>query len=399
MRALKPPSFRTLSSDRAAPGRHPLNTSTMNMKISPIPAVLIASISLLLPACQRLEGHEDTGHHEEAHHTILVTSPVQRDVISTQQYVCQIHSCRHIEVCALEGGYLEEIPVREGQAVSEDELMFKIVPTLYQARLDSEEAEAELAQIEFNNTEKLFNEHVVSKQEVALAKAKLDKAKAKVKLARAELNFTDIRAPFSGIIDRLHNQQGSLIDEGEILTTLSDNSLMWVYFNVPEARYLEYQAGLADDPDDLQVELVLANGNKFPQLGVIGAIEADFNNETGNIAFRADFPNPDSLLRHGQTGSVLIKHTLRNATVIPQRATFEILDKRYVYVIDEEGVAHQREIAVEHEMDDIYVIQEGLDVNEKIVLEGVREVRDGEEVEYEFDDPVEVLANLKYAAE
>src|SRR4029077_8213207 len=129
---------------------------------------------------------------------------------------------------------------------------------------------------------------------------------------------------------RLREQQGSLIKEGDILTTLSDNSLMWVYFNVPEARYLEYMAGLKQDKEDHKIELVLANQNKFPQSGKIGAIEAQFNNETGNIAFRADFPNPDVLLRHGQTGNTLIPRALNNAIVIPQRATNEILDKRYV---------------------------------------------------------------------
>ena len=83
---------------------------------------------------------------------------------------------------------------------------------------------------------------MVSQNEVALFEAKLAKAQAKAKLAEAELNFTKVKAPFDGIVDRLHEQQGSLIKEGDILTTLSDNSVMWVYFNVPEARYLEYMA-------------------------------------------------------------------------------------------------------------------------------------------------------------
>ena len=116
---------------------------------------------------------------------------------------------------------------------------------------------------------------------------------------------------------------------------------MWVYFNVPEARYLEYMADADWDRDGQKIELVLANGSKFPQTGKIGAIEANFNSETGNIPFRADFPNPNGLLRHGQTGNVLIHRTLNNAIVIPQRATFEILDKQYVYVVgkDERGAS------------------------------------------------------------
>ena len=131
----------------------------------------------------------------------------------------------------------------------------------------------------------------------------------------------------------------------------------------------------------------------------IAAIEANFDIETGNIPFRVDFPNPKALLRHDQTGTVMIHHILENAIVIPQRATYEILDRRYVYVVDEEKVAHQREIVVLHELEDIFVIQSGLEVNDKIVLEGVRQVRDGEEVEYEFLAPEKAISNQKFHAE
>jgi membrane fusion protein, multidrug efflux system len=358
---------------------------------------------------------EEEAHHE--HQKIVVTSPEAKDVIITQQYVCQIRSKRHINVCALENGYLEAITIKEGQAVKTGDLMFQIKPILYKAKFEAEKAEARLAELEYINTKKLFEDknRVVSQNEVLLFQAKLDRAEAKRKLAEAELNFATVRAPFDGIVDRLHEQQGSLIKEGDILTTLSDNSVMWVYFNVPERRYLEYMAELGqndiEDPQArmgailaelnrrVQVELVLANGSKFPHPGKIAAIEAQFNNETGNIAFRADFPNPNRLLRHGQTGNVLINRVSNGAIVIPQRATFETLDKRYVYVVGEDDVVHQREIVIQHEMDDIFVIKKGLDVNDRIVLEGVRQVRDGDKVEFEFRKPEEALANQKYHAE
>ncbi len=364
------------------------------MKVSPILVIILALISLSLPACS-MHAEEQ---HEEAH-KIVVTSPQSKAVTLTEQYVCQIHSKRHIKVRALEMGYLEEIPVREGQRVKEGDLLFKVRPILYQAKVDAENAEARLAQLEFNYTKKLSEDKVVSQNEVALLDAKLAKAKAKAQLAQAELDFATVKAPFDGIVDRLQQQQGSLVQEGEILTTLSDNSLMWVYFNFPEARYLEYMADLNQKKDDLQIELVLANGEKFDHFGKIGAIEADFNNETGNIPFRADFPNPDRLLRHGQTGTVLIHHVVNDAIVIPQRATFEILDKRYVYVVGEDGVAHQRYIVVQYEMDDIFVIKSGLEVSDKIVLEGIRQVHDGDEVEYKFREPEVALANQKQHAE
>lgn len=342
--------------------------------------------------------HEPEGHHEEAH-KIVVTSPLVKDVTTTQSYVCQIRSRRHIEVRALDGGYLQKVEVKEGQAVNEGDLMFKILPTLYQARLDAEMAEADLAQIEFNNTKKLFEQRVVSPQEVALAQAKLDKANAQVKLAQAELNFTDVKAPFNGIVDRLMEQQGSLIEERDILTTLSDNEVMWVYFNVPEARYLEYKTELDQGEGEMQIELMLANGKQFPQPGAIGAIEADFNNTTGNIAFRADFPNPTGILRYGQTGTILLKRVEKDAIVIPQRATFEILAKRYAFIVGDDGIVHQREIEVKNEMEDIYVMKEGINPGDKIILEGIRQVRDGEKVEFEFLPPEEALSQLKYKAE
>ena len=374
--------------------------STVIMNLTPISAIALASFCLcLLPGCNNAQAER-----QEEHHKIVVTSPVVKDVVDTQQYVCQIHSRRHIKVCALESGYLEEIRVSEGQSVKQGDTLFKIFPAIYEAKLASATAEANLVEIELNNTRRLFEKRVVSNQELALAEAKLAKVQAEVKLAKAELNFTDVKAPFDGIIDRLHEQVGSLIGEGDVLTTLSDNSVMWVYFNVPEVRYIEYRAGLEqgakqDQADALKIELELANGEKFPQPGKIGAVEADFNNETGNIAFRADFPNPKGLLRYGQTGNILIHRALHNALVIPQRASYEILDKRYVYVVGDDGVVHQREIVVQNAMEDVFVIAKGLAAKDKFVLDGVGQVHDGEKVEYEVCKPEEALANLKHHAE
>ncbi|MDM4018808.1 efflux RND transporter periplasmic adaptor subunit [Roseiconus lacunae] len=339
------------------------------------------------------------GHH--AKHKIVVTSPLIKDVTLTQPYVCQIHSRRHIEICALEGGYLNEILVNEGQRVSKGQAMFRILPTLYEARLEADLAEAELAQVEFDNTQSLVEQNIVSNQELKLSKAKLGKAQANVKLARAEMNFAEIKAPFDGIVDRLKEQEGSLVDDGAMLTTMSDNSVMWVYFNVPESAYLEYQTALnnGQSQNSLSVQLQLANHSLFDQIGSIGAIEADFDSETGNIAFRADFPNPHGLLRHGQTGTVLINRTKTDAIVIPQRSKFEILTKTYVFVVGPDNVVHQREIVIEDEQEDIFLIEKGLMPNDRILVEGIRQVRDGETIAYDYHPPEAILANLKFHAE
>ena len=349
-------------------------------------------------------GHAREEHHEEAH-TILATYPQSQAVTLTQTYVCQIHSQRHIPVRALKEGYLEAIEVKEGQWVKEGDLLFKVVPILYQKEAEAAAAEAKVARLELKFAEQLYKQMAISVNEVKLIEAKLLRAEAKAQLAQAALNFAIVKAPFDGIIDRLHHQQGTLVEEGEELTTLSDNSVMWVYFNVPVKRYLEYMTNLKQNKD-MKIELLLAGGKKFDQLGMLdpvhgkGAIEADFNNETGNIPFRADFPNPDGLLRNGQTGTVLLSWVENDALVIPQRATFEVLTKRYVFVIDEENVAHQTEITIENELEDLFVIKKGgVDVDHKIVLEGIRQIRDGEKVEYEDRKPEEAVADLKYHAE
>jgi membrane fusion protein (multidrug efflux system) len=364
------------------------------MRISHIPVIVLALIALSLPACNRSRDEPDSEHHK-----IVVTSPKAKDVTLTQKYVCQIHSQQHINVRAMQSGYIAEILVKEGQLVKKDALMFRIVPILYKAKLDAEVAEKELAELELQNTERLYKKNVVSIQEVALYRAKLARAKAKVKLAEAELKFTEVRAPFEGIIDRLHEQLGSLIKERDILTTLSDNRVMWVYFPVPEKQYLAYKKAPARDKEEQQIELVLADLSKFKEIGKIGAVEAKFNNEVGTVFFRADFPNPDQLLRHGMTGTILVHRPLKNAIVIPQRATFEILNKQYVYVVGKDNVVRQRQIEVQNELPNIYVIEKGLGVDDRIVYEGIRQVHDGQKVEYEYRPPEKVIPHQNYHAE
>ncbi|MGK6350351.1 efflux RND transporter periplasmic adaptor subunit [Parapedobacter sp. DT-150] len=357
--------------------------------------LLLAGLCTVLchTSCQT---KKEAKHEEETKY--LVTSPIKKDTTVTKDYVAQVHSIRHIELRAREKGYLQHMFVDEGQFVKKGQLLFQIMPNLYEAELQKAEAEAKFAEIEFENTKKLADSGVVAPNELAMAKAKLDKANADVALSRVHLQFTEIRAPFDGIIDRFLVREGSFLDEGELLTELSDNSHMWVYYNVPEAEYLDYK--LEADPDDpSSVNLLMANNRLFDHPGVIGTIEADFNNETGNIPFRATFPNPDGLLRHGETGNIRMSIPIKDAIIIPQKATFEVLDKKYVFVIDKDGIVKTRKITVGEDIEDLFIVSEGLTENDKILLEGIRKVRDGDQIAYTFEDPKKVVSNLKLYAE
>lgn len=328
----------------------------------------------------------------------LVTSPLKTDTTITREYVAQVHAIQHIEVRALERGYLQEIFVDEGQSVKKGQMMFQIMPMIYQAEMQKAQAEARFVEIEYLNTKRLSDSNVVSPNELALAKAKFDKAKAELSLAQTHLQFTEIRAPFDGIMDHFQVRLGSLVAEGDLLTTLSDNSEMWVYFNVPEAEYLNYKNNSTEE-NLLKVNLMMANNQLFDQSGVVKTIEADFNNETGNIAFRATFPNPKGLLRHGETGNIQMTIPLKNVVIIPQKATYEILEKKYVFVVGKDNVVRSREINIASEMPDLYVIKDGLNENERIMLEGIRKVKDGDKITYDYEDPKTVIPKLKVYVE
>lgn len=335
---------------------------------------------------------------KKEHAEFLVTNPIKKDTSITKDYVSQIHSIRHIELRALEKGYLKNIYVDEGQYVKKGQAMFQIMPNIYQAELNRAKAESEVAEIELKNTQLLADGNVVSPNELAMAKANLDKAKAEVALAQTHLGFTNVKAPFDGIMDHLHVREGSLLDEGELLTTLSDNSKMWVYFNVPEAEYLDYITS-KDKVSKEEVDLLMANNKPFNQKGIVETIEGEFNSETGNIAFRATFPNPNGILRHGETGSILMTVPYKDAVIIPQKATFEILDKTYVFVIDKSNVVKQKEVTIGGELPHLYIIDKGLSENDTILLEGIRVVKNNEEIHTKFLEPNKVLSELDLYAE
>lgn len=335
---------------------------------------------------------------KEAPRKFLVTSPLKMDTSVVKVYVSQIRSIRNIELRAQEKGYLQDIYVDEGQFVRKGQLLFRIMPKLYEAELQKAQAEVNETEIEVQNTQPLVEKNVVSKNELAMVQAKYNKAKAELAMAQAHLAFTEIRAPFDGLVDRLHLKLGSLVEEGELLTSLSDNSQMWVYFNVSEPEYLNYSMqGRAGDKR--KVNLVMANGQTFDQPGTVETIESEFNNETGNIAFRASFPNKQGVLRNGETGNILMKVPLKDALIIPQKATLEVLDKKYVCVVDGDHMVKLRPITIDAEMPDLYVVKDGLSEGEKILLEGLRMVKNGDKVDFDYEEPGSVISHLKLPSE
>lgn len=388
------------------------------MKLVKTLALCCSALLLVLSVsgCQALSGRNEfnktkvanpfvqepaPAENEEASKTTYqVTKPLVKDLTLNDEYVCQIRAIQHIEIRSLEKGYLQNILVDEGQSVHQGQLLFQIKPTVYQADVQKSEAEVELSKIELQNNQALVDKDIISPTEAAMSAAKLAKVQAELELAKTHLGFTEIRAPFDGLIGRFGDiRLGSLLEENDLLTTLSDTHRLWVYFNVPEAIYLDYMKNRRKGGSQQHVQLELANKEIYPETGTIEAIQSDFNSGSGNIAFRASFSNPQALLRYGQTGKILWPKKINQAVIVPQKSTFEILDKRFIFVVDKSGVIHEREIKVAREAPNIFIVESGIAPDEMFLLERQNKIDKGDKISYELIDPQRAIESLKLYAE
>ncbi len=322
-----------------------------------------------------------------------VIHPVFMDTAHTNDYVADIYSFQHVEIRARVKGYIEKIHVDEGEIVKDGQTLFSISRHEYEvdllkarAALKSVIADAKAAELDLQNVKILVEKNIVSKTELEMARAKLDALRAKVNeaksyVASAELNlsYTIIKAPFDGIIDRIPNKTGSLVDEGTLLTTISDNKKVFAYFNVSEKEYLDFTT-LIDSGNKNDVALVLANNQIHTYNGCIETVTGTVDKNTGNIAFRACFPNPDLVLKHGSSGKVRITKEEKNVLIIPQKATFEIQDKVCVFTVDSDNTIKMRSIVPKLRIPHFYVIESGLSSNDRIIYEGIQQVREGDKI-------------------
>jgi len=342
----------------------------------------------LISCTSKKEETEEAGKYN-------ITSPIVMDTSYTKEYVAQLQSIQNVEIHALVKGYLEKINVDEGQLVSSGQVLFNIMPKQYQAAYAKAKANARTLDLELQNVKKLQEKNIVSETELAIAQSKLDEANAELASAELELGFTEIKAPFEGTIDRIKFKTGSLIDEGTLLTSISNNKDIFAYFNMSEVEYLDFKNRSNSDEKNT-VSLLLANGQVHKHKGTIETIESEFDNTTGNIAFRAKFPNPELLLKHGETGKVRLTVPIKGALIIPQKATYELQDKIYVYVIDKNNVAKSKNIIVKQRLPNLYILEPGqLSTTDKILLDGLQSVKDDDKIEPEFIPAQKVIDSLQ----
>jgi membrane fusion protein (multidrug efflux system) len=332
--------------------------------------IVLALISM--SACKsKVETKETAGK-------FTITNPLLIDTSISKEYVAEIQSVQNVEIRAKVKGFIEKIYVDEGGAVKAGQVLFTIRPREFEAELMKAKAEVKKAEVELQNTKSLAEKNIVSQSELTMASAKLEGAKAEEALAELNYSYTKVTAPYDGIVDRLKFKAGSLIDEGTLLTTLSNNKEVYAYFNVSELEYLDFKT---NENNNNIVKLILANNQVHKYDGNIETVEGEFDKNTGSIAFRAKFPNPDYLLKHGETGRVQLNIALKNAIIIPQKSTYELQDKTYVYVVDNKNIVRSRLIKIAQKLNNMYVVESGLSVDDKIIYEGIQSVKENEAIE------------------
>lgn len=328
-----------------------------------------------------------------------VVPVLEKDTSLHLQYVANIQARKNVEIHARVSGILEEIHVDEGETVRKGQLLFTIDDDELQielskksAALNIAKADARVAEVEVERVKALVDKNIVSSTELDLAEAKLNALKAKTEEVRAEkaavekrLSYTRIRSPFEGVIDRLPLKTGSLLSDGSLLTTISDIHTILAYFNLSENEYLQLiRASGEDSMAGNKVTLILSDGTEYPHKGLIDASESEINEGTGSIAFRADFPNPDKVLRHGASATVIISKPPVAMLMVPQKAVLEIQDKNYVYVVGDDNIVRMKSFEPAQRINGYYVVRNGLSSGDKIVYEGIQSLRDGEKIKPMF---------------
>lgn len=329
-------------------------------------------------------------------------------------YPATIEGQQNIEIRPKIDGYVDKIYVDEGATVKRGQPLFQISAPQYEqdvrtarANIKIAEADVNAAEMNVNKVRPLVEKNIISKYELESAEYTLQakqaahaQANATLANARTNLGYTNITSPVNGVVGTLPYKIGSLVSSNtaEPLTTVSNIGNIYAYFSINEKQALEFskntkgantEARLASIPP---VSLILADGTEFSQKGRIMTASGLINTQTGSVSVRATFPNPGNIIRSGSSGSVRIPATVDSAILIPQKATYEIQGKKFVYLLSDSGAVKSVEIKIRNNSGGQYfVVLEGLKPGDKIVLEGVATLREGATIK-----PVEVNADSLY---
>ncbi|SDL99749.1 efflux RND transporter periplasmic adaptor subunit [Siphonobacter aquaeclarae] len=370
-----------------------------------IPATWGLCVLLLASSCGKNENkqqqQQQAGKDQPKEYPVVVVA--RHDTELYTDYPATLQGQQNVEIRPKIDGYVEKILVDEGALVRKGQLLFRIQAPQYEqevrtaeASIKIAEAEVNAAQMQVNKVKPLVQKDIISHYELESAEytlqskqAALAQAKATLANARVNLGYTSVTSPVDGVIGLLPYKLGSLVSSNttQPLTTVSNIGNVYAYFSLNEKQLLDLfrdvkgntlQQKLATLPN---VRLVLADRSVYSRTGRVETASGLISTETGSASFRATFPNPDGFLRSGSTGAVRVSSHLKDALIIPQKATYELQGKRLVYLVGADNKLKSTEVKVTPTTDgQSFIVQSGLKDGDKIVVEGIAGVRDGAEI-------------------
>lgn len=375
--------------------------------------IVLFAFCLSLFGCGQ-KGQMGMGSVQE--YAVITLQPSSSDLKNS--YPAVIKGKQDIEIRPKVAGFITKLCVDEGSVVRKGQPLFLIDKIEYEAAVRMAEANVKAAKATVNtqeltvkNKKELHNKSIISDFELQMAENQLDSQRAALAQAEAQLvsaknnlSYTTVTSPSNGIVGTIPFRVGSLVSSSSAtpLTTVSDISEMYIYFAMDEKQLLNMTREGGTIKDLLarmpNVELKLADGSTYEENGKIETLSGIIDQNTGSVNMRATFPNTKNLLRSGGTGTVMIPYKENNSIVIPQKATYEIQDKKFAYVVGSDSKVKNTEIKV-FNLDDgrNYIVTSGLNAGDKIVIEGVATLRDG--VEIKAITPEEAAAKLKAMTE
>lgn len=331
--------------------------------------------------------------------SLPVITVSEKPVSTYQEFSASIEGSKDIEIRPQVEGYIEQIYVDEGAHVKKGQVLFRIndrpyYEQLQNARAGLASAKANLVAAEINvaKIEPLVKNNIVSDVQLRTAKAAYDAAAAQVAQAQTlvsnaqiNLGYTRVKAPVEGYIGRIPLKIGSLVglSTPEPLTVLSEIKNVFAYFSLSESEFITFGKSYSGATIEQKlkqappVELVLADGSVYPIKGKIELVAGQFNENTGSIAFRASFPNPNGQLRSGNTGRIRIAQPVRSGIIVPQEATYEMQDKLFVFALTDSNKVASVAIKPASRTGNYYVVESGIKPGDKIVYSGLDRLRDG----------------------
>ena len=357
--------------------------------------VLLACCLALLSSC----GNGNNGEAKAPEYAVITAQATTAHV--TNSYPATIKGKQDVEIRPMVSGFITKLHVDEGSVVKKGQVLFTIDQVQYRAAVETAKAtvataEAALQTQELttqNNRELnkrgIVSDYQLSTSENQLAQAKATLAQAKASLVNAERNlqYTEVTSPSDGIVGQVPYRVGSLVSPSMAtpMTTIADNSEMFAYFSMTERQLLQmireggsYKDILAKMPE---IQLQLIDGSIYPDSGRVETISGVIDPTTGSVSMRALFPNAHNVLRSNSTGNVIFPNVLPDVILVPQSATTDIQDKKFVYVVQADNTVKNTEIQV-YTLNDgqNYYVTGGLKAGDKIVIEGVQAIKDGQAI-------------------